>query len=207
MPRCRSTSSPAAAISPPARSERHRRQITLGADKADDSADLVRALRERGVTPHVCQNTSHRRSAVDGRTTRHLGYAQSQNARRCGERVHGWTKTVALQRQTHQRGTERVSWIFTFALAVYDLVRMRTLVRSAACASRVPRCPEHAPSASRSAERTRRPERRFAQLNERLTFDHKGGSYGRSFRGLLGFIPWVCSRPVGLRPSVQRSAC
>ena len=105
-------------------------RITLGCDKAYDTSDFVAALRARGITPHVCQHTTKRRSAIDGRTTRHPGYAQSQAARRRGERVHGWTKTVGLQRQTHQRGTARVGWVFTLALAVYDLVRMRSLLAS-----------------------------------------------------------------------------
>lgn len=109
-----------------------RRRMTLGADKAYDTADFVAGLRERGVTPHVCQHTTRRRSAIDGRTTRHPGYAMSQAARRRGERVNGWLKTVGLQRQTHHRGTERVGWVFTLALAVYDLVRMRTLTASPA---------------------------------------------------------------------------
>lgn len=105
-----------------------RRRITLAADKAYDAAGFVRALRERGVTPHICQNTTNRRSAIDARTTRHPGYAKSQHARRRGERVHGWTKTIGLQRKTHHRGRKRVGWVFIFALAVYDLVRMRTLI-------------------------------------------------------------------------------
>ncbi|MBM4433539.1 MAG: IS5 family transposase [Chloroflexi bacterium] len=105
---------------------------TLGADKAYDTADFVAACRERGVTPHVCQNTTGRRSAIDGRTTRHVGYAMSQYARRIGEGVNGWIKAIALQRQTHLRGRPRVDWMFVFALAVYDLVRLRRLLGSAA---------------------------------------------------------------------------
>jgi len=104
------------------------RGATLGADKAYDTADFVAALRRRGITPHVSQNTTRRRSAIDGRTTRHPGYAMSQSARRLGERVHGWLKTVGLQRKTHQRGRSRVDWAFVFALAVYDLVRLRALI-------------------------------------------------------------------------------
>lgn len=110
------------------RERRRRRRITLGMHKAYDAAELVAALRAEGVTPHVCQNTTRRRSAVDGRTTRHAGYAMSQAARRRGERVFGWLKTIALLRQVRHRGRDRVNSAFTFALAVYDLVRLRTLL-------------------------------------------------------------------------------
>jgi len=102
--------------------------VTLGADKAYDSADFVAALRERGVTPHVSQNTTHRRSAIDGRTTRHAGYEVSAFKRRLAEGIFGWGKTIGLLRKTRHRGTRRVGWVFTFTLAVYDLVRMRTLI-------------------------------------------------------------------------------
>ncbi len=104
------------------------RGATLGADKAYDTRGFVSALRERGITPHVAQNTTNRRSAIDGRTTRHPGYGMSQHARRLGERVFGWSKTIGLQRKTRYRGQPRVGWAFTFTLAVYDLVRMRTLL-------------------------------------------------------------------------------
>ena len=102
--------------------------VTLGADKAYDTRDFVAALRAAGVTPHVSQNTTTRRSAIDGRTTRHPGYAVSAFKRRLAEGVFGWTKTVGLLRKTRHRGTTRVGWVFTFTLAVYDLVRMRTLI-------------------------------------------------------------------------------
>ncbi len=109
-----------------------RRATTLGCDKAYDSADFVRSCREKGVTPHVCQNTTNRRSAIDGRTTRHVGYAMSQAARRQGERIFGWLKPVALLRKVRHRGRRRVGWIFILGLAVYDLVRLRTLLAQAA---------------------------------------------------------------------------
>ncbi len=111
---------------------RRRRRLTLACDKAYDTADFVSALRARGVTPHVHQNTSNRRSAIDRRTTRHPGYAKSQAARRRQERVNGWLKTVGLQRKARHRGKPRVGWLFVLALAVYDLVRLRTLQGSAA---------------------------------------------------------------------------
>jgi transposase len=102
--------------------------VTLGADKAYDTADFVAKIRAAGVTPHVSQNTTNRRSAIDGRTTRHPGYDVSAFKRRLAEGVWGWTKTVGLLRKTRHRGTKRVGWVFTFTLAVYDLVRMRKLI-------------------------------------------------------------------------------
>jgi transposase len=106
-------------------------RVTLGADKNDDTRDFVRELRELRVTPHVTQNTSGRSSAIDGRTTRHPGYALSQRKRKCVEEVFGWLKTVGLLRKTRHRGLARVGWMFTFAAAVYNLVRMRTLAATA----------------------------------------------------------------------------
>ena len=102
-------------------------RVTLGADKNYDTRDFVRELRELQVTPHVAQNTTGRSSAVDGRTTRHPGYAVSQRKRRCVEEIFGWMKTVGLLRKTRHRGVARVAWMFTFAAAVYNLVRLRTL--------------------------------------------------------------------------------
>ena len=103
------------------------RRVTLGADKNYDTHDLVRELRELRVTPHVAQHTTGRSSAIDGRTTRHSGYAISQQKRKCVEEVFGWLKTVGLLRKARHRGLTRVGWMFTFAAAVYNLVRMRTL--------------------------------------------------------------------------------
>lgn len=102
--------------------------VTLGCDKADDTADFVADARAAGVTPHVSQNQTRRRSAIDGRTTRHPGYAVSAFKRRLAEGVWGWCKTIGLLRKTRHRGKRRVGWVFTFTLAVYDLVRMRTLI-------------------------------------------------------------------------------
>jgi IS5 family transposase len=105
------------------RSER----CTLGADKGYDTRDFVDNLRERGVTPHVAQNTSGRSSRIDGRTTRHDGYEISQRKRKQIEQVFGWGKVVGGLRKMKHRGRERVDWVFTFSIAVYNLVRMRTL--------------------------------------------------------------------------------
>ncbi len=100
---------------------------TLGADKGYDTADFVASLRDEQVTPHVAQNTTRRRSAIDDRTTRHPGYAVSQQRRKRVEEIFGWAKTVGLCRQMRHRGLRRVGWMFTFALAVYNLVRIRNL--------------------------------------------------------------------------------
>jgi transposase len=104
------------------------RAITLGADKAYDTEDFVNELRSMKVTPHVAQNTSGRRSAIDGRTTRHGGYAVSQRIRKRIEEAFGWIKTVAGQDKTKFRGRDRVGWAFTFAAAAYNLVRLPKLM-------------------------------------------------------------------------------
>ena len=106
---------------------RHQR-ATLGADRAYDTRAFVKTMRGLEITPHVAQNTSNRRSAIDGRTTRHEGYAISQRKRKRVEEVFGWLKTIALQRKTRFRGPDRVGWMFTFAAAAYNLVRMRNLM-------------------------------------------------------------------------------
>ena len=107
-------------------------RVTLGADKAYDTADFVDRLRELAVTPHVAQNTSNRSSAIDQRTTRHPGYLVSQQKRKRIEEIFGWLKTIGLLRKTRHRGTERVGWIFVFGLAVYNLLRIRNLVEQQA---------------------------------------------------------------------------
>ncbi|PAQ09976.1 IS5 family transposase [Mesorhizobium temperatum] len=102
--------------------------ITLGADKAYDAEDFVNELRSMRVTPHVAQNTSGRSSAIDGRTTRHGGYAVSQRIRKRIEEAFGWIKVVAGQHKTRFRGRDRVGWAFTFAAAAYNLVRLPKLL-------------------------------------------------------------------------------
>jgi transposase len=108
-------------------------RVTVGADKGYDTRGLVGALRERNVTPHVSQNTNRSGgSAIDGRTTRHAGYQVSQRKRKRIEEVFGWLKTVGMLRKTRHRGIFKVGWVFTFAAAAYNLVRMRKLtLRSA----------------------------------------------------------------------------
>ena len=102
--------------------------ITLGADKGYDAQDFVNELRSMQVTPHVAQNTSGRRSAIDGRTTRHGGYAVSQRIRKRIEEAFGWVKTVAGQDKTKFRGRDRVGWAFTLAATAYNLVRLPKLI-------------------------------------------------------------------------------
>lgn len=102
-------------------------RVTLGADKGYDTKDFVAGLRDVGATPHVAQNDNGRRSAIDDRTTRHLGYKVSQRKRKSVEQIFGWTKTVANLRKTRHRGQHRVGWIFTLTLAAYNITRMRTL--------------------------------------------------------------------------------
>ncbi len=99
-------------------------RVTLGADKGYDAKELVRELRDHRVTPHVAQKPA---TAIDRRTSRHPGYALSQWRRKRVEEAFGWLKTVALLRKTRHRGVARVGWMFTFAAAAYNLVRMRTL--------------------------------------------------------------------------------
>jgi transposase len=104
-------------------------RVTLGADKGYDAKEFVRELRDHRVTSHVAQKQF---SAIDQRTSRHPGYALSQWRRKRIEEVFGWIKTVAGLRKTRHRGLARVGWMFTFAAAGYNLVRMRTLVPVAA---------------------------------------------------------------------------
>jgi transposase len=101
--------------------------ITLGGDRGYDAADFVMELREINVTPHIARNTN-RRSAIDGRTTRHPGYAASLRIRKRIEEGFGWMKTVAGFRKTKYRGIEKVGWAFTLAAAAYNLIRLPKLL-------------------------------------------------------------------------------
>jgi transposase len=104
-------------------------RVTVAADKGYDTHEFVRELRGMKVTPHVAQNHKRRGgSAIDGRTTRHPGYKVSQVKRKRIEEVFGWLKTVGMLRKTRHRGVHKVGWVFTFAAAAYNLVRMRNLV-------------------------------------------------------------------------------
>jgi transposase len=112
---------------------RGQRRVTLGGDKNYDTQQLVASLRAIAVTPHVAQNQyAHRSSAIDERTTRHAGYAVSQCKRKRVEEIFGWIKTIAGLRKTKHRGRKRVEWMFTFAAAAFNLVRLRNLTTLAA---------------------------------------------------------------------------
>ncbi len=100
-------------------------RVTLGADKGYDRKEFVQQLREHRVTPHIARK---QHSAIDDRTTRHPGYRLSQWRRKRVEEIFGWLKTVAGLRKTRHRGAGRVGWMFTFATAAYNLVRMRNLM-------------------------------------------------------------------------------
>jgi transposase len=101
--------------------------ITVAADKAYDTKDFVAEMRHMKATPHVAQNNTHRKSAIDGRTTRHAGYALSQRKRKRVEEIFGWMKTVGGMRKLRHRGLELVAWMFTLTAAAYNLVRIRNL--------------------------------------------------------------------------------
>jgi len=102
-------------------------RATLGADRAYDTRDFVAALRARGVTPHVARNDRGRRSAIDGRTTRHPGYGQSQRQRKRVEEVFGWLKTVGGGRKLRYVGRERNRAWLELTAAAYNLVRLARL--------------------------------------------------------------------------------
>jgi IS5 family transposase len=103
--------------------------VTLGADKGYDTRGFVASVRELGVTPHVTQNVERLGgTAIDARTVRHAGYQISQNKRKRVEEIFGWMKTVATMRKTRHRGRDKVDWVFTFAAAAYNLIRMRNIL-------------------------------------------------------------------------------
>jgi len=99
---------------------------TVGGDKGFDVASFVAGVRALGITPHVAQKVKS--SAIDGRTTRHAGYAVSQQKRKLIEQVFGWMKTIGGLRKLRHRGGELVDWIVTFTAAAYNLIRLRTLL-------------------------------------------------------------------------------
>jgi len=111
-------------------------RVTVGADKGYDTRDFIAECRHLKVTPHIAQNTKRSGgSAIDGRTTRYSGYAVSQKKRKRIEECFGWLKTIALMRKVRHRGIEKVGWVFTFAAAAYNLVRMRNLLAGPAGAA------------------------------------------------------------------------
>ena len=108
------------------------RRITVGGDKGFDTQDFVADMRQINVTPHLAQNDTGRRSAIDGRTTRHPGYAVSLRIRKRIEEAFGWAKTVAGLRKARHRGLPKIDWQFTLAMAAYNLIRLPKLLKPAA---------------------------------------------------------------------------
>ena len=105
-----------------------RRRVTVGGDKGFDTADFIAECRHMQVTPHVAQNDGRPGgSAIDQRTTRPESYRISQRKRKRIEECFGWLKTIALLRKLRHRGLFKVDWMFTFACAAYNLVRLRNL--------------------------------------------------------------------------------
>jgi len=101
--------------------------ITVGADKAYDTQDFVKKLRELNIVPHVAQNTTNRKSAIDARTTRHASYRISQAKRYWVEKPFGWMKSVGLLRKVKLRGRDKLWWLFTFTAAAFNLWRIPKL--------------------------------------------------------------------------------
>jgi transposase len=113
--------------------KRSSKPISVGADKAYDTRDFVKALREMNITPHVAQNTSNRKSAIDGRTTRHASYRISQAKRYWVEKPFGWMKSVGLLRKVKLRGRDKLWWLFTLTAAAFNLWRIPKLRAAEIC--------------------------------------------------------------------------
>lgn len=116
--------------------EPRERRRTLGADKGFDTPEFIDGVRQCNTTPHVAPNVHAKKSAsaIDGRTTRHAGFEVSQRKRKLIEEGYGWGKLYGLLGKLRHRGRERVGWIFAFTNGVYNLVRIRTLIRIGVCA-------------------------------------------------------------------------
>jgi IS5 family transposase len=109
---------------------------TIGADKGYDTHGFVETMRERTITPHVAANTERRGgSAIDGRTTRHIGYALSQKVRKRVEEVFGWLKVIGGFRRTRYKGRDRTHLQAWFVGAAYNLMRIANIQRRAAAAT------------------------------------------------------------------------
>jgi hypothetical protein len=104
------------------------KRITVGADKGFDTADFVADMRDFNVTPHVAQNTTNRRSAIDSRTTRHCGYEISQQKRKRVEEPFGWGKTIGGLARPMLRGVKKLDFKFTLTMAAYDLIKLPRLI-------------------------------------------------------------------------------
>src|SRR5262245_43603593 len=108
------------------------RRITVGADKGYDAAAFVADLRALNVTPHIAQSLNGRRSAIDGRTTRHAGYAMSQQKRKRIEEPFGWGKTIGGLARPMLRGARNLGFKFTLTMASYNLIRIPKLIAAVA---------------------------------------------------------------------------
>jgi hypothetical protein len=108
------------------------KRITVGTDKGFDTAGFVADMRSFNVSPHVAQNVSRRRSAIDGRTTRHGGYEISQRKRKLVEEPFGWGKTIGGLARPMLRGVQRLAFKFTLTMAAYDLIKLPRLLATAA---------------------------------------------------------------------------
>ena len=115
-----------------AATRRGNHRMTLAADKPYDVLGFVADLRYYNETPHIAQNTTHRRSAIEARATRHPGDAVSGRVGKRIEEVFGWTKATAGFRTTRHCGLACVGWMFTLTATAYDLVRLPKLVEAVA---------------------------------------------------------------------------
>ena len=100
--------------------------VTVGGDAGYDYQRFIRGVRNLQVTPHVAQHT-RRPTVMDGRTTRHSGYQISLKKRKSIEQIFGWLKTTAMMRKVRHRGRALVQWMFTLALATYNLIRLKNI--------------------------------------------------------------------------------
>jgi IS5 family transposase len=116
------------------------RRITVGADKAYDSEDFVRTVRELKVTPHITRNDKNRSSNLDRRTTRQPGYAISLSRRWLIEKGFGWLKQTGPLRQVKLRGLAKVDWLFVFSCAAHNLMRLPRLIAQPTAAGLRPQC-------------------------------------------------------------------
>ena len=122
------------------RQKNRSKRITVGADKAYDTRDFVRASRDLNVTVHVQKNEKGRRSNLDRRTTRHAGYARSLSRRWLIEKTFGWLKQTGPLRQVKLRGLAKVGWIFVFSCAAHNLLRLPRLLAQQAPIVSKPQC-------------------------------------------------------------------
>jgi transposase len=116
------------------------RRITVGADRAYDTEDFVRTVRELNVTPHITRNDKNRSSNLDRRTTRHRGYAISLSRRWLVEKGFGWLKQTGPLRQVKLRGLAKVDWLFVFSCAAHNLLRLPRLMAQRTAPGLEPQC-------------------------------------------------------------------